>query len=121
MIPGNEDLTETDRELLRAIEWSFVRHRRVRTGRACGSPATLSPRASGSNRSLASASRAGCRALAGEPRLTAAEIRAFHALIDAQRARFVVQDDSAGLEDVAVVGNFEREVGVLFHEQDGDA
>ena len=51
----------------------------------------------------------------------AAEVGAFHLLVCAQGRAFVVQDNSAGLEDVAVVGNFERKVRVLFHQQNCDA
>ena len=50
-----------------------------------------------------------------------AQVRAAHLRIVAQGGGLILQDDATGLEHVAVVRDFEREVGVLFDEQDGDA
>src|SRR5712691_6956171 len=36
-------------------------------------------------------------------------------------ARAIVQDDAAGFKDVAVMRNFQRQIGVLFDRKNGDA
>ena len=50
-----------------------------------------------------------------------AQVRTFHFLVCAERVAFIMQDDSAGLKDVAVMGNFQREIGVLVDPETGDA
>src|SRR3954471_13171240 len=50
-----------------------------------------------------------------------AEIKFFHVLVLAQALGRAVHDDAAGFQDVAVGGVFERHVGVLLGEQEGDA
>lgn len=52
---------------------------------------------------------------------SAAEIGAAHLGVGAEGGGIVLEDDAAGLHDIAAVGHFEGEIGVLFDEQDGDA
>src|SRR5712692_5251268 len=74
---------------------------------------------------LAQTGRSGSRLRVDQPytsirwkqlELNAAQIRAFDFFVCAQRARAIVQNDSAGLEDVAVMRNFQGEIGVLFDQ-----
>ena len=50
-----------------------------------------------------------------------AQVRTFHFLVCAERVAFIMQDDSAGLKDVAVMGNLQCEISVLFDEKNRDA
>ena len=52
---------------------------------------------------------------------SATQISAFDPGILAQFFRIALQDDLAGFEDVAEVRDFQREIGVLFHKQNGEA
>jgi hypothetical protein len=51
----------------------------------------------------------------------AAQVRTFHFLVCAERVAFIMQDDSAGLKDVAVMGNLQCEISVLFDEENRNA
>ena len=48
-----------------------------------------------------------------------AQIRFLHLGIGQQAFGVVFHDNAAGLNDVAAVREFERQPGVLFHQQDG--
>src|SRR6187455_1928278 len=50
-----------------------------------------------------------------------AEVELAHVLVLAQGRRGAVHDDTAALQDVAVVGVAQRHVGVLLGEEEGDA
>src|SRR5688572_17898833 len=52
---------------------------------------------------------------------SAPEVGAAHAGIGAQRRRGLVQDHLPGLQHEAFAGNLQCQVGVLLHQQDGDA
>ena len=60
-------------------------------------------------------------AAAAEIRVSTAQIGALHLRILAQRGRVVLQNDPARLQHVTVIGNFQREIRVLFHQQNRDA
>src|SRR5688572_29075338 len=50
-----------------------------------------------------------------------AQVSALDLRILPQRRRTVLQTDPAGFEHVAVTGNFQRQIRVLFHQQNRDA
>lgn len=50
-----------------------------------------------------------------------AQVRTFHFLVCAERVAFIMQNDSAGLKDVTVMGNLQCEISVLFDEENRDA
>src|SRR6187549_2081063 len=54
-------------------------------------------------------------------RASAPQVGAAHLRIRTQRRGGVAQDDAAGLQHEAMAGDLQRKIGVLLHQQDGDA
>lgn len=52
--------------------------------------------------------------------LAPTEVSTLYLLVPAQSITFILKDNAAGLEHVSIIGNFEGEVCILFHQQNGD-